>query len=82
MRFTEVLLLATCALFPTLLVAGNTVGLEQTVKFDIQGKRDVAIRNLLVPRSVDCDGYDGFICVAAPHCCIDGWECCAGLLFF
>jgi hypothetical protein len=82
MRFTEMFLLAACALFPTLLVAGNNVGLEETVKFEIQGKRDIAIRNLLVPRGVNCNGYDGFYCVAAPNCCIDGWGCCAGMLFF
>ena len=82
MRFTEMLLLAACVLFPPLLVAGNNVGFTETVKFDIQGKRDIAICNLLVLRNVDCNGYDGFICVAAPHCCVDGWGCCAGLFFF
>ena len=41
MRFTEMLLLVACALFPLLLVAGNNVGFTETVKFDIQGKRDV-----------------------------------------
>ena len=75
MRFTKTLLLAVCTLFPTLLVAAESLPLEPTVNFATE-KRDTTD---LVSRNY-CK--NGFFCVNREHCCLDGWGCCASSLIF
>ena len=64
---------AACTLFPSLLVTAELQPLQPTVNFGTQN-RDTAIRELFCK--------DGFFCVNDKHCCLDGWGCCASLLFF
>jgi hypothetical protein len=70
-RFSEILLLAMCALLPPLFVTGNDLHDAQL--------RDIAIRNSLVTRPTCpvkqhlCQHPGGY------SCCQDGWTCCSGL---
>ena len=81
MRFTEMLLFAACALFPTLLVTGSPTDLERLQPTVLQdAEQGNAIRDLLVSRQYYCP-TNKYIC-ETKYCCTKGWGCCSSLSFF